>query len=626
MPRKQNGFGSPASFGFKGSGRVDKGKGVGAFGQYPSDRRYGSSVHRTVIENWNLNSDWTKWRRGYELYNLAAYAQLSVYNQDFDPGLPVSEDNPEYRPAELQSKLYQGTPYEIETFFKAIEMPTAKSDVNTHYVVKRFIKNEENLAEITFRSGELITKEQQQYNEIWFKASASSDKARLLLQMINERLTDGETEATLKQVLTNSPRVGADIPAMYKGKTPTSLVTDDTDLEETVVKIKIPLDNITIHENREDTKVINQGLNTYTVPASGVDSLTDINQLIGKIVYIKDFYEDEAISTLDVARWEDYPEYFMLSIKENKKDKNILILDPGVSVLPPSMYDIASLPAIISAVDGEYTITGSYAFFKKEYQRYFGRKYLTADLIKEEVKDFSYSVFPFTILGAAVIDNHLEITSVPFTSEIKLYTEINDGTLTFHDRSFVKYVQPSSAAFVKAINTNVDAWQDEVFTTGLPLQPAEVYSCDCASYSKTIIAMPQSTQNDTERKTNRQNQYPLPTTLSGNRFENLGIDKIAGKAAGWGKAADRNMFKLCKHTVTGMFADGVQLIEPSQYPTELERDLFEEKLKAEIEKLGDAWRYSAERGGISLTEIVFSLAQGLNLDDVETGYVVLNSN
>ena len=42
--------------------------------------------------------------------------------------------------------------------------------------------------------------------------------------------------------------------------------------------------------------------------------------------------------------------------------------------------------------------------------------------------------------------------------------------------------------------------------------------------------------------------------------------------------------------------------------------------------------YSAEvvqafkRGGISLTEVVFALAQGLNLDNVETAYVVLNSN
>ena len=138
--------------------------------------------------------------------------------------------------------------------------------------------------------------------------------------------------------------------------------------------------------------------------------------------------------------------------------------------------------------------------------------------------------------------------------------------------------------------------------------------------------MPQSTQDKGTRKTNRQYQYPLPTALSGNRFENLGIDKVAGKAAGWKKVEDNNEYHLCKHTVAGMFVDGVQLIEPSEYPTEYERDAFEEKLEKEIEQLNDAWRLSAERSGISLTEIVFSLAQGLNLDDVETGYVIFNSN
>ena len=75
------------------------------------------------------------------------------------------------------------------------------------------------------------------------------------------------------------------------------------------------------------------------------------------------------------------------------------------------MYDIAELPAILTAVDAQYTIKGSYAFLKQDYQRYFGRKYLTADLVKEEVKDFSYSVLPFVILGVAIKGNNLEILS-----------------------------------------------------------------------------------------------------------------------------------------------------------------------------------------------------------------------
>ena len=81
---------------------------------------------------------------------------------------------------------------------------------------------------------------------------------------------------------------------------------------------------------------------------------------------------------------------------------------------------------------------------------------------------------------------------------------------------------------------------------------------------------------------NRQNRYPLPTVQSANRFENLGIDKISGKAASWETAANKTEFRMCKHTVAGMFVDGVQLIEPSEYPTEYERDAFEEKLEKEI--------------------------------------------
>ena len=626
MPRKQNGFGSTSSFAFKGSGRVDKGKAVGAFGQYPSDRQYGTSVYRTVIENWNLNSGWTKWRRGYELYNQAAYARTNVFNPDYDPGKPTSDDNPVYVPAVLRSLLYQGTPYEIETLFTSIEMPTNKSDVNTHYVVKRFVSDDSGLAQITGRTPEKLEKQQRDFNEVWFKGVSNETRARLLLQMLNERLTDGETEASLKNVLTNSPRVNADIPAVYKGKTPSQFGLEQTGLSDTVVKVKIPIDGITIEENKSEIKVVNQGLSTYTIPASGIESLTDINQLIGKIVYIQDFYEDKDINTLDKVEWIDYNNYFAVSVEETEKNKEVVILDPGVSVLPPSMYDIATLPKILSAVDCDYTITGGYAFLKEEYQRFFGRKYLTADLVKDEIEVVSYSVFPFTILGASVIGNYLELVSVPFTSEIKLYAEINDATLVFAENSFVRYVEPSSAAFTKAIDTNVDPWQDEVFTSGETLKPAEVYTCDCPSYSKTIIAMPQATQHNEERKVNRQNRYPLPSAMGTNRFENLGIDKVAGKAASWATAKDKHSFKFCKHTVTGMFVDGVQLIEPSQYPTQIERDLFEEKLEKELAELSEAWRLSAERSGISLTEIVFSLAQGLNLDDIETGYVVLNSN
>ena len=71
MPRKQNGFGNAGSFNFKAGKDISKGK-FGAAGRYPG-RQYGSSVGRTVVEQYDLNSDWVKWRKGFEYYNKGAW-------------------------------------------------------------------------------------------------------------------------------------------------------------------------------------------------------------------------------------------------------------------------------------------------------------------------------------------------------------------------------------------------------------------------------------------------------------------------------------------------------------------------------------------------------------------------
>ena len=48
MPRKKNGYGNFDVGGFKGvSNKVNKGKGTKALGQYPSERRFGSTVNRS---------------------------------------------------------------------------------------------------------------------------------------------------------------------------------------------------------------------------------------------------------------------------------------------------------------------------------------------------------------------------------------------------------------------------------------------------------------------------------------------------------------------------------------------------------------------------------------------------
>ena len=127
MPRKQNGFGNSKSLAFKPSKSVSKGKAKGAAGLYPSNRQYGSSVHRSVIEKYNLDSDWVKWRKGFEYYNKGAWYRL----QEYDPVKQI------YTDATVKSKLYQGTPDEIEVQFDGYKFATKGADSNNHYVMKR---------------------------------------------------------------------------------------------------------------------------------------------------------------------------------------------------------------------------------------------------------------------------------------------------------------------------------------------------------------------------------------------------------------------------------------------------------------------------------------------------------
>ena len=85
-------------------------------------------------------------------------------------------------------------------------------------------------------------------------------------------------------------------------------------------------------------------------------------------------------------------------------------------------------------------------------------------------------------------------------------------------------------------------------------------------------------------------------------------------------------FKMCKHSIAAMFIDRIKVKEPNTYPTIDAREAFEEKLLEEIAEVAEEFNVSYKRGGITALEVVFALAQGLNLDDVETAYVVLNSN
>ena len=591
MPRKQNGFGNPKSFAFKDiNKRTDVGKRKGAAGSYPSDRRFGSSVQRSVIEKYNLDSNWTKWRKGYEYYNQAAWYRL----QDLD------EFSGEYKDSQIKSKLYQGTPYEVDVVFDGYKFATKNADSNNHYVMKRTTVSSPDLGTVTAVYNDPWKYPEYKANkELRVQGNPGAD-SRLLLQMIGERITDGETEATLNYVLNNREH-----PALYVGK---------TFQQETEVLVNIP---------------------TATLLTGSIENAQD---LVGKIVWIKNFFVEKTTDNFYEFNFIDADYYFGVQSLDKVSAVELEVLDPSNEVLPPSLYDISTLPSVLTTDDATYTVSGTHIFQKELYQKYFGRQYLTADLVAEEVETASYSILPFTVLGVKEGPGFVELSSVPFISELKMYTQGGGGTLVFTDYSVTKLSideydgnyyhageAPGSSPWMR-LDTDVDPWMDEVFTTGNTLRPATVYTCSCPNHAHAILRAPQATEEGGARKVNRQRRYPMPTVLGRSDFNSLGLNQASGLMESWESREHRMGFKMCKHSIAAMFIDKLKVKEPNSYPTLEARESFEEKLIKDIEEVAAEFAYSYQRGGVTSLEIIFALAQGLNLDEVETAYVMLNSN
>ncbi len=140
-----------------------------------------------------------------------------------------------------------------------------------------------------------------------------------------------------------------------------------------------------------------------------------------------------------------------------------------------------------------------------------------------------------------------------------------------------------------------------------------------------MMRMPEST-GENGKSTNKQARYPLPTVMSRSDFDALGMSQVAGMVNSWEDYKYRHSFKVCKHTVAAMFTERLKLKEPNAYPTVDSRLKFEEKLKVDMETVSDKEHASLRRSNLTTLELVYALAQGLNLDEVETAYVVLNNS
>ena len=119
---------------------------------------------------------------------------------------------------------------------------------------------------------------------------------------------------------------------------------------------------------------------------------------------------------------------------------------------------------------------------------------------------------------------------------------------------------------------------------------------------------------------------PFPTSKGVNDFDIAGVARAAGIAQTWSTMSYRKGFKLCKHSIASMFINKIRVQEPNTFPTAEARENFEAKLAQDIREVADEFTAQLKRSEITTVEIIYALAEALNLDDVELGYVLLTSN
>ena len=339
----------------------------------------------------------------------------------------------------------------------------------------------------------------------------------------------------------------------------------------------------------------------------------------------------EGFSIKDTENFSDEDEFFTVSVNDDTTGFEFQILD-NTTELPPALLDIKSLSQLFTTANAFTNLQGKFRYRKSDYQRFYGNQYLTGQVVEEKVSELSYALMPFEIKSVVVIGDQLEILSVPFQASLLLFTpgELRNF-LVLADNSFTRIVPDCNAdgkylhdepgpneELWQRLETDVDPWYDQVFDSGQPLDYSDVFCCSCPDYSHAIIRMP-------ETGANRQQRFPLPSAMSENTYNQLGLRQAAGVVQSWETLRHRTSFKMCKHSVATMFQHKIKVQEPKQYPSFDSRVKFEEKLNKDMDQVAEEFRSQLKRSEITTKEIVFLLAQGLNLDEIETAYVMLNS-
>ena len=231
-------------------------------------------------------------------------------------------------------------------------------------------------------------------------------------------------------------------------------------------------------------------------------------------------------------------------------------------------------------------------------------------------------------------NNLLLITTAPFQASLSLFTPTDtEKYVLLDDRGITKqYVDIKDGVYQheplvpgeepwQTLELDIDAWMDQTFLVNDTLSFDDVYVCSCPDYLHAKIRSPETLDSE-GKKLNRQTRAPLPTATGAKSYDLAGTLKAAGIASSWASDDYKRSFKICKHTIAAMFINKIRVQEPSQIPSQESRDAFEPKLTGDIQEVADEFTEMIKRSEITTVEIVYALAEALNLDDVEIGYVL----
>ena len=603
MPRKQNGFGPAKSFSV-GSVNSDfnKGRKIQGSGQYPSDRRFGATVTRSAIQQWNIDSTWAQWRKGYEYARQNAWVNLDVL---------------------FFAYLFSGTTSRLRANFRCKRFPSLSNDTATRYVVKREIAG--STRDPRYATVTAVLNDPNRYKnnfqneEIWLNVSPQTDPTvgNVIKRLSHERITNKRHgtdytttktfEATVKTILKNNGR-----PLVYK------CVSKG---EDTVFKIKIP---------RADV------LGTDYVKEYGLEGL------VGQVIRITNMPITMPKTGVTLV---DKPD--IVEVQTNMQLTNQQFWIANVTDQNPFEVFIDTSPLLIlTGSNAEFEMNQTFFINKSEYQQYFDFL-LTASTIDDETEEMSSVYPPLYIADISDDGTNIIFKTIPVEAQLNLYGVDSSPYIVLSDFSFTSWqVQDNGQTWN---DTSIFPWQDQTWLVGDGIYMADAYACNCQSYSKSTVTSPESQYRKytsaTALNKNRQLKYPLPSALSNKDIEGLS-NAESGVIVNWATRRNRLEYKTCKHAIAGIFAEeeieitfgdgggaipetgGVGagsnkkyvVLEPNTFPAgglveEIENEIVQNTKRVNFSESGP-------RAEISQIDFAFSTLQLLNLMDTEVGSIL----